>query len=57
MAVSRFDGWVGYSEGEKLLRTGEELPDDHILVVEQPDLFEPIKPPRAKPGPKPKSQA
>lgn len=64
MALSKLDGWVGYSGGEKLLRLGEEFADDHALVKERPDLFEveqepePEQPPateRKKPGPKPGS--
>ena len=40
MAISRFDGWTGYSGGEALLRVGDEWPDDHALVAERPDFFE-----------------
>lgn len=68
MALCTFDGWVGYSGGETLLRTGDEWPDDHALVREKPDMFEveqapeppapvepPVQPERKKPGPKPGS--
>ena len=68
MAVSKFDGWAGYSGGSELLATGDAWPDDHPLVTDRPDLFgveqEP-EPPltveevppsvRKKPGPKPRS--
>jgi len=40
MAISTFDGWVGYSGGEALLRVGDEWPDDHALVTDKPDMFE-----------------
>jgi protein TonB len=40
MALSKFDGWAGYSGGDKLIQAGDELPDDHALVVERPELFE-----------------
>lgn len=59
MAISRFDGWIGYSGGEALLAAGDEWPDDHDLVTERPEFFEVEQPPEAparkKPGPKPGS--
>jgi len=53
MAISTFDGWVGYSGGEALLRVGDEWPDDHVLVTDKPDMFEVEQGPEddAFPGP------
>jgi hypothetical protein len=53
MALSKFDGWAGYSGGEKLIQAGDELPDDHALVVERPELFEVEQPEPEPPAVKP----
>ena len=43
----KLDGWIGYGDGASaLVETGVLMDADHPLVLERPELFEPIEEPK-----------